>query len=159
VSGEAGRATTRRSTDVLFDRYHFGRPGFVSGTVEFMRSAARPSVRAPRSVSTRPTIRTDGSCTRHSQRSKQRARDTVIQDHPGHSMDRRASPGLRGGRRCVGVEGLLGELQNGHGVFAAYIRKIREKRIKGIAPLDLVDQRLNGNARAAEYRSAAEALR
>ena len=63
--------------------------------------------------------------------------------------------GLR--RRCD--QGALGEFQDGDRMLTADGRELVEKLIERMASLEIVDQRLDGNAGPGENRCAPEALR
>ena len=66
---------------------------------------------------------------------------------------------LRGSGGRVSVEGVPRELKDGDRVFAADIGKVREKRVQRITGLEVVNQRLHGDARAREHSGATEAPR
>jgi hypothetical protein len=67
-----------------------------------------------------------------------------------------ARSALRGGR--VGDERFLGELQDGHGVLAGDAGEIVQKLIQGVPALQVLDQRLHGNARSGKYGRSPETI-
>ena len=75
------------------------------------------------------------------------------------AASRLSNESLGGSSSRVSVEGVPRDLKYGDRVFAADIGKVREKRIQWITGLEVVNQRLHGNARAGEHGSATEAPR
>ena len=52
--------------------------------------------------------------------------------------------------------GVAREIQRGDGLFASHVWKIVQELVEGMAALQIVDQRMEGHARADKYRRTAK---